>query len=135
MEGKYLTKIVIHGVIFNIYIWDDIVAMNAFEERETKRYLAFPDRWKIDMENPYGADGFIIPAKKEIHLVKGDLYDDEIVLRNLAHEVAHAIFWAKNKDDYYKDEKMVDACAETYDEIYKCVEEVRRVIESRKTHA
>lgn len=135
MQGKYLTKITVQGIVFNIYLWDDIQAMNAFEESIMKKYMAFPDRWKIDMENPYGADGFIIPAKREIHLMQGDLYDDEIVLRNLAHEVAHAIFWAKDKDDYYKDEKIVDACAETYAEIHRCVEEVKRVIESRKTHA
>ena len=135
MEGKYLTKIMIQGNMFYIYIWDDIVAMNAFEESVMKKYMAFPDRWKIDMENPYGADGFIIPARQEIHLVKGDLYDDKILLRNLAHEVAHAIFWSKEKDDFYKDEKLVDACAETYEEIYKCVEKVKDVIESRKTNA
>jgi hypothetical protein len=135
MQGKYLTKLVIQGTVFHIYIWDDIQAMNAFEESMMKKYMAFPDRWKVDMENPYGADGFIIPAKREIHLVQGELYDDEIVLRNLAHEVAHAIFNCKNKDDYYKDEKIVDACAETYAEIYKCVEEVRHVMESRKPHA
>ena len=85
MQGKYLTKIVVQGVVFNIYIWNDIVAMNAFEESMMKKYMAFPDRWKVDMENPYGADGFIIPAKREIHLMQGDLYDDGIVLKNLAH--------------------------------------------------
>lgn len=135
MEGKYLTKIVIQGTVFNIYIWDNIVAMNAFEESMMKKYMAFPDRWKVDMENPYGADGFIIPAKREIHLVKGDLYDEEILLRNLAHEVAHAIFWAKDKDDCYKDEKIVDACAETYAEIYRCIEEVKESLERKKVHA
>lgn len=135
MQGKYLTKIVIQSTVFNVYIWDDIVAMNAYEESTKKKYMAFPDRYKVDMENPYGSDGFIIPAERAIHLMMGDLYDEKIVLRNLAHEVAHAIFFCKDKDDCYHDEKLVDACAESYEEIYKCVEDVKKSFERMKTHA
>jgi hypothetical protein len=135
MEGKYLTKIVIQGTVFNIYLWDDIVAMNAYEESMKKRYMAFPERYKIDPDNPYGSDGFIIPAERAIHLMMGDLYDEKIVLRNLAHEVAHAIFFCKDKDDFFNDEKLVDACAESYEEIYKCIEEVRESLERKKVHA
>lgn len=135
MQGKYLTKIVVQSTVFNIYVWDDIVAMNAYEEELKKKYMAFPERYKVDMENPYGSDGFIEPATRAIHVMKGDLYTEEIMLRNIAHEIAHAIFHCKDKDDYYKDEKIVDACAETYEEIHKCIEDVKRAIESRKTHA
>lgn len=135
MKGKLLAKIIIQSKVFSVYVWDDIVAMNAYEVEEAKKYMAFPDRYKFDPEDPYGSDGFIIPASREIHIVKGDLYSDEIMLRNLAHEIAHAIFHCKDKDDYYKDERLVDACAETYEEIYKCIEDVKGAIESRKTHA
>lgn len=135
MQGKYLTKIVVQSTVFNVYIWDDIVAMNAYEESMKKRYMAFPDRYKVDMENPYGSDGFIIPAERAIHLMMGDLYDEKIVLRNLAHEVAHAIFLCKDKDECFHDEKLVDACAESYEEIYKCVEDVKKSFERMKTHA
>ena len=135
MEPKFLSKLIIQGELFRVYVWNDMVAMNAREEEIKKKYMAFPERYKIEEDNPYGADGFIDPTNREIHLVWGDYYDMEQVLRSLAHEVAHAIFFYKDKYDCYKDEKIVECCAETYAEIYKCVESVRKEIESRKTHA
>lgn len=128
---KFLTKVVIHSRVFSVYIWDNIVEMNAYEESLRAKYYAFPDRYKPELDNPYGSDGFIVPAESEIHLMWGDLYNKELVLRNLAHEVAHAIFWAKDKDDYYKDERLVDACAETYEEIYNAVAYVNKVMEEK----
>lgn len=135
MEGKFLTKLIIQGELFRVYVWDDIIKMNAYEEECKKKYMAFPERYKIEEDNPYGSDGFITPTEREIHLMGEPLYDEEQLLRNLAHEVAHAIFCCKDKWDFYKDEKIVEACAETYAEIYKCVNNVRKDIESRKTHA
>ena len=132
MKGKLLAKIVIQSKVFSVYVWDDIVEMNAYEVETARKYMAFPDRYKFDPEEPYGSDGFIAPASREIHVVKGDLYSDEIVLRNLAHEIAHAIFHVKDKDDYYRDERLVDACAETYEEIGKCITDLRKALESRK---
>ena len=130
----HLTKIKIINKFYDIYVWNSLQDMNKYEEEIKRKYMAFPERYKINEDNPYGSDGFIVPMERKIHIFTKYEFEDDIY-KNLAHEIAHAIFDAKDKRDYYEDERLIEACAETYKEIYDCVEQVKAVIESRKTHA
>ena len=121
MKGHFFCQINIMSKPYNIYLWDDITELNKYNEQRESANFAFPERAKTP-EGPYGCDAFCEPDLKEIHIMSTKFHSFEKLKKVLAHEIAHCIFWEKNKKREFEDENLVDSCAETYDEIYQGIE-------------